>query len=41
MRTAILSLAAMMLLAGHALSQERTRGLVKYDNVEIDVIATL
>jgi pimeloyl-ACP methyl ester carboxylesterase len=36
---AILSLAATMLLAGGALAQERTRALVKYDNVEIDVIA--
>jgi pimeloyl-ACP methyl ester carboxylesterase len=36
---AILSLAAMMLLAGVALAQERTRGLVKYDTIEIDVIA--
>jgi pimeloyl-ACP methyl ester carboxylesterase len=36
---AILSLAAMMLLAGGALAQERTRGLVKYDAIEIDVIA--
>jgi pimeloyl-ACP methyl ester carboxylesterase len=35
---AILSLAAAMLLAGGALAQERTRSLVKYDNVEIDVI---
>ena len=39
MRMAILSLAATMLLAGGALAQERTRALVKYDNVEIDVIA--
>jgi pimeloyl-ACP methyl ester carboxylesterase len=39
MRMAILSLAAMMLLAGVALAQERTRGLVKYDTIEIDVIA--
>src|SRR5258708_30738542 len=39
MRTAILSLAAAMLLAGGALAQERTRSLVNYDNVEIDVIA--
>jgi pimeloyl-ACP methyl ester carboxylesterase len=39
MRTAILSLAAAMLLAGNALAQERTRGLVKYDTIEIDVIA--
>src|SRR5258708_14416067 len=39
MRTAILSLAAAMLLAGGALAQERTRSLVKYDAVEIDVIA--
>src|SRR5258707_12442561 len=39
MRTAILSLAAAMLLAGSALAQERTRSLVKYDTVEIDVIA--
>jgi pimeloyl-ACP methyl ester carboxylesterase len=38
MRMAILSLAAAMLLAGGALAQERTRSLVKYDNVEIDVI---
>src|SRR3982074_1067575 len=39
MRMAILSLAAMMLLAGGALAQERTRRLVKYDTIEIDVIA--
>jgi pimeloyl-ACP methyl ester carboxylesterase len=39
MRMAILSLAAAMLLAGGALAQERTRSLVKYDDVEIDVIA--
>jgi pimeloyl-ACP methyl ester carboxylesterase len=39
MRMAILSLAATMLLAGGAWAQERTRSLVKYDNVEIDVIA--
>jgi pimeloyl-ACP methyl ester carboxylesterase len=39
MRMTILALAAAMLLAGSALAQERTRNLVKYDNVEIDVIA--
>jgi alpha-beta hydrolase superfamily lysophospholipase len=39
MRMAVLSLAATMLLAGSALAQERTRSLVKYDTVEIDVIA--
>jgi len=39
MRMAILSLAATMLLAGTALAQERTRSLVKYDAIEIDVIA--
>jgi pimeloyl-ACP methyl ester carboxylesterase len=39
MRMAVLSLAATMLLAGNALAQERTRSLVKYDNVEIDLIA--
>jgi pimeloyl-ACP methyl ester carboxylesterase len=39
MRMATLSLAAAMLLAEGALAQERTRSLVKYDNVELDVIA--
>jgi hypothetical protein len=39
MRMAILPLAAMILLAGSALAQERARSLVKYDTVEIDVIA--
>ena len=39
MRMAILSLAATMLLAGGALAQERARSLVKYDTIEIDVIA--
>jgi pimeloyl-ACP methyl ester carboxylesterase len=39
MRMTILALAVTMLLAGSALAQERTRNLVKYDTVEIDVIA--
>ena len=39
MRMAILPLAATILLAGSALAQERTRSLVKYDTVAIDVIA--
>ena len=37
---AILSLAmGVVLMAGTAIAQERTRSLVKYDNVEIDLIA--
>src|SRR3954469_3072047 len=39
MRTAVLSLAATLLVGAHALAQERTRSVVKYDNVEIDLIA--
>ncbi len=44
MRTAILSLglslfSVAVLMAGTAIAQGRTRSLVKYDNVEIDVIA--
>ncbi len=35
----ILPLLVAMMLAVPALAQERTRGLVKYDNVEIDLIA--
>ena len=38
MRT-ILPLLAAMMIAGPALAQERARSLVKYDNVEIDLIA--
>ena len=38
MRT-ILPLLVAVLMAGPALAQERTRGLVKYDTVEIDLIA--
>ena len=38
MRT-ILPLLVAMMIAGPALAQERTRSLVKYDNVEIDLIA--
>src|SRR3954452_4794332 len=39
MRMAALSLAAVMLLAGHALAQERTASLVQYGDVAIDLIA--
>ena len=40
MRTIILSLAAgAILMTGNALAQERTRTLVKYDTIEIDMIA--
>ena len=38
MRT-ILPLLLAMVIAGPAAAQERTRSLVKYDNVEIDLIA--
>jgi pimeloyl-ACP methyl ester carboxylesterase len=38
MRT-ILPLLVAMMIAGPALAQERTRSLVKYDNIEIDLIA--
>ena len=38
MRT-ILPLVVAVLMAGPALAQERTRSLVEYDTVEIDLIA--
>src|SRR6195952_3402962 len=39
MRTTILTFLLAAALMAPALAQERTRSLVKYDNVEIDVIA--
>ena len=39
MRTILPLLVCALLMTGTALAQERTRSLVKYDNVEIDLIA--
>ena len=39
MRTVLSLVMGAVLMAGTAAAQERTRSLVKYDNVEIDVIA--